>query len=231
MKMHSGRFRIVPGKPLDEGLLREDLDAVGAGLGNLVKQVENVRLHGVPVVVAINRYPTDTEAEHALIRRAAIEAGASGCEVSEVFAKGGEGGLEIARAIEKATSGGSRFRHLYTLQAPVKSKIETIATRVYGADGVDYLPEAEEDVARYERLGYGGLPICMAKTQYSLSHDAALKGRPTGFRLPVRSVRLAAGAGFLYPLCGDMMTMPGLGSSPGLEGVDLDADGRIVGLF
>jgi formate--tetrahydrofolate ligase len=231
MKMHSGRFRIVPGKPLDEGLLREDLDALRAGIPNLAKQIENVHAHGVPVVVAINRFPTDTDAEHAAIREAALAAGASDCRVSDVFARGGEGGVEIAKAIEKAAAKGSRFRFLYPLEASVQEKIATIATSMYGADGVDYSPEAQADVERYERLGFGRLPICMAKTHLSLSHDPSLKGRPKGFRLPIRAVRLAGGAGFLYPLCGEMMTMPGLGSSPGLENVDLDDQGRIVGLF
>ena len=231
LKMHSGRFRIVPGKPLDPGLLREDLDALRAGMPNLEKQIENVRAHGVPVVVAVNRFPTDTDAEHAAIRAAALAAGASGAEVSEVFAKGGAGGLALAAAVEKACEQGSSFRHLYALEAPIRTKIETIAKRMYGADGIDVLPEAAADIERYEKAGYRDLPICMAKTHLSLSHDPALKGRPTGFRLPVRSVRLAAGAGFLYPLCGTMMTMPGLGSEPGLERVDIDAQGRIVGLF
>ncbi len=232
LKMHGGGFRIVPGKPLDPALERENLPAIEAGIGNLEKQVENVRLHGIPAVVAINRYPTDTDREHELIRRRALACGASACEVSEVFAKGGEGGLALARAVEAACEKGeASFRFLYPLDAPVKDKVETIATKMYGAAGVDWSPEASDDVARYERLGYGGLPICMAKTHLSLTADPSVKGRPTGFRLPVRSVRLAAGAGFLYPLCGEMKTMPGLGSHPGLENVDLDANGEIVGLF
>jgi formate--tetrahydrofolate ligase len=231
LKMHSGRFRIVAGKPLDPGLLKEDLDALRAGMPNLEKQIDNVRTHGVPVVVAINRFPTDTDAEHAAIKKAALAAGASGAEVSEVFALGGAGGLALADALEKACAEGSSFRHLYPLDAPIRTKIETIAKRMYGADGIDVQPEAAADIERYEKAGYRDLPICMAKTHLSLSHDPALKGRPTGFRLPVRSVRLAAGAGFLYPLCGTMMTMPGLGSEPGLERVDIDDQGRIVGLF
>ncbi len=231
LKMHSGRFNIVPGKPLDPGLLKEDLDALKAGIGNLVKQVENVRLHGIPVVVAINRFPSDTDAEHAYIAKAAREAGASDACVSEVFGKGGGGGLELARALEKACEQGASFKHLYELDSPIRAKIETIATRMYGAAGVDVLPQAASDIERYEKAGYGKLPICMAKTQYSLSHDPALKGRPTGFRLPIREVRLSAGAGFLVPLVGTMMTMPGLGSAPGLERVDIDEQGRIVGLF
>jgi formate--tetrahydrofolate ligase len=231
LKAHSGRFNIIPGKPLDPGLLTENLDALAAGMPNLVKQIENVRAHGVPVVVAINKFPTDTQAEFDAIKAAALAAGASGCEVSEVFMKGGEGGRAIAQAIEKACDEDSEFQFLYPLEAPVREKIETIATRMYGADGVDFSERASADIDRYEALGYGNLPICMAKTHLSLSHDPALKGRPTGFRLPVREVRLAAGAGFLYPLCGTMMTMPGLGSSPALEQVDIDETGQVVGLF
>jgi formate--tetrahydrofolate ligase len=232
LKMHSGRFRIVPGKPLDPGLDREDLGAIEAGIGNLEKQIENVRLHGLPSVVAINRFPGDTDREHDLIRKRALAAGAHAAEVSEVFAKGGEGGRALAAAVESACEkGGAKFRFLYPLDAPVKDKIHVVATKMYGADGVDYSPEAEEEIARYEKQGFGNLPVCMAKTHLSLTADPEKKGRPTGFRLPVRTVRLSAGAGFLYPLCGEMKTMPGLGSKPGLENVDLDERGEIVGLF
>jgi formate--tetrahydrofolate ligase len=231
LKMHSGRFRIVPGKPLDPGLEREDLGAIEAGIGNLEKQLENVAMHGVPAVVAINRFPADTDREHAFVTKRALAAGAAGCEVSEVFGKGGEGGKALAAAVEKACEKGSKFRFLYPLEAPIREKIETIATKMYGADGVDYEPEAARDIAQFEALGYRALPICMAKTHLSLTADPSKKGRPTGFRLPIRSVRLSAGAGFLYPLCGEMKTMPGLGSKPGLENVDLDASGEIVGLF
>jgi formate--tetrahydrofolate ligase len=231
LKMHSGKFKIVPGRPLDPGLLAEDPEALREGLPNLEKQIENVAAHGVPVVVAINRFPHDTEKEHEIIRAAALAAGAHGCEVSDVFARGGEGGLELAAAVERACDEESRFEFLYPAEAPIREKIEAIATRMYGADGVDYTPRAEAEIDQYEDLGFAGLPICMAKTHLSLSHDPALKGRPTGFRLPVRTIRLAAGAGFLYPLCGEMRTMPGLGSRPALEQVDLDADGQVVGLF
>ncbi|MDA1194851.1 MAG: formate--tetrahydrofolate ligase [Planctomycetota bacterium] len=231
LKMHSGRFKIVPGKPLDPGLLIEDLDALDAGIPNLEAQIANLKAHGVPVVVAINRFPTDTDKEYDAIRKAAMAAGAHACEVSEVFTGGGKGGRAIAEAIESACAQPAKFRHLYEIDAPVREKIETIAKTMYGADGVDFSDEAAADIARYEALGFSKLPICMAKTHLSLSHDPALKGRPKGFRLPVRTVRLAAGAGFLYPLCGTMMTMPGLGSSPGLEQVDIDDEGRPVGLF
>jgi formate--tetrahydrofolate ligase len=231
LKMHSGRFRVVAGKPLDPGLEREDLSAVEAGIGNLEKQLENVAAHGIPAVVAVNRFPTDTDREHDLVRRRALAAGAVAAEVSDVFAKGGEGGKAVARAVEAACERGGSFRFLYPLDLPIREKIETIATRMYGADGVDLSPEAEADAARFEALGFGGLPICMAKTHLSLTADPDRKGRPTGFRLPVRSIRLSAGAGFLLALCGTMQLMPGLGSRPGLENVDLDAAGEIVGLF
>ncbi len=231
LKMHSGRFNIVPGKPLDEDLLREDLDALRAGMPNLEKQIENLHKHGVPVVVAMNRFPTDTDAEYAVIKEAALAAGAHGCEVSDVFASGGEGGVELAEAVERACEAGSDFTHLYDTEAPIAEKIETIAREMYGAAGVEFANEAQADIERYETLGYGNLPICMAKTHLSLSHDPQQKGRPEGFQLPVRNIRLAAGAGFLYPLCGEMRTMPGLGSRPALEQVDIDDDGQIVGLF
>jgi formyltetrahydrofolate synthetase len=232
LKMHSGRFRIVPGKPLDPGLEREDLSAVESGIGNLEKQIENVRLHGLPAVVAVNRFPTDTDREHDLVKKRAVAAGAFAAEVSEVFGKGGEGGKALASAVEAACEkGDAKFRFLYPLDAPVKDKIHTIATKMYGADGVDYTEQADEEIARYEKQGFGDLPICMAKTHLSLTADPEKKGRPTGFRLPVKTVRLSAGAGFLYPLCGEMKTMPGLGSRPGLENVDLDERGEIVGLF
>ena len=232
LKMHSGRFRIVPGKPLDPGLEREDLPALEAGMGNLEKQIENVRAHGIPAVVAINRFPSDTDREHDLIRKRSLGAGAFGAEVSEVFGKGGEGGRALATTLDAAfEKGGGKFRFLYPLEAPVKEKIDANARRMYGADGVDFSEEAEAHVARYEKLGYGALPICMAKTHLSLTAEPERKGRPTGWRLPIRQVRLSAGAGFLYPLCGEMKTMPGLGSRPGLENVDLDERGDIVGLF
>ncbi len=231
LKMHSGRFRVVAGRPLDPGLSREDLRAVDDGLANLDKQIENARLFGVPVVVAINAFPGDTAAEIELIQKRAAAAGAEGAHVSEVWAKGGAGGEDLARAVLAAAERPKRFRFLYELDRPIKEKIETIATRIYGADGVEYLPAAEQQIARYSDLGFGGLPICMAKTHLSLSHDPALKGRPRGFRVPVREVRASLGAGFLYPLLGEMRTMPGLPSEPNAWKIDLDDDDRVVGLF
>lgn len=231
LKMHSGRFRVIAGKPLDPALLREDLKAVEDGLGNLEKQIENARLFGVPVVVAINTFPTDTEAEIELIRERSMSAGAEGAYRSEVWARGGAGAEDLARAALKATERPRRFRFLYELEWPIKRKIETIAAQMYGADGVIYLPAAERQIERYTELGYGNLPICMAKTHLSLSHDPALKGRPQGFRVPVREVRASLGAGFLYPLLGEMRTMPGLPSQPNTWKIDIDEDGNVVGLF
>ena len=231
LKAHSGKYRVVAGRPLDPGLSQEDFPALREGLANLEKQIENVRLHGVPVVVAINHFPTDTDAEVALIREVALAAGAAECAVSRIWAEGGDGGREMAAAVVRAADGGSDFRFLYPLDLPVKEKIATIATKIYGAAGVSYAPEAERNIRDIERQGYGDLPICIAKTHLSLSHDPALKGRPTGFTVPVRAVRLSAGAGFIYPLAGDIRTMPGLGSDPAGTRVDLDANGKVVGLF
>ena len=231
LKMHSGRYRVVAGRPLDPGLTREDLKAVEDGCANLDKQIDNARLFGVPVVVAINAFATDTPAEIDVVRRRSIAAGAEGAYVSEVWGKGGAGGEELARAVLAAAERPKSFRFLYELDWPVKKKIETIAARIYGADGVDYLPAAEQQIAKYTELGYGDLPICMAKTHLSISHDGALKGRPSGFRVPIREVRASLGAGFLYPLLGEMRTMPGLPSEPNTWKIDIDDDGNVVGLF
>jgi formate--tetrahydrofolate ligase len=231
LKMHSGRYRVVAGRPLDPGLAREDLQAVEDGSANLEKQIENARLFGVPVVVAINAFPTDTAAEVELIRQRSLAAGAEGAHVSEAWARGGAGAEELARAVVKAAEQPKQFQFLYDLDRPIKEKIETITTRIYGADGVDYLPAAEQQIRTYTELGYGNLPICMAKTHLSISHDPALKGRPRGFRVPIREVRASLGAGFLYPLLGDMRTMPGLPSEPNAWKIDLDDAGNVVGLF
>jgi formate--tetrahydrofolate ligase len=232
LKMHGGVGRIVAGKPLDPALLTENVAAVTAGGANLAKQIENVRLFNVPVVVAINSFPTDTPAEVEAVRAVALAAGALDAVVANHWAKGGEGAEALAKAVWAAAEvGAPDFKLLYPDDASLTSKIETIATQVYGADGIDLSPVAAKQLAQYEALGFGKLPICMAKSQYSLSHDAALKGRPTGWRLPIREVRLSAGAGFVTPLAGEMRTMPGLPSRPGGENIDLDADGEIVGLF
>ena len=232
LKMHGGVGRIVAGKPLDPALLAENVEAVTLGGANLAKQIENVRLYNVPVVVAINSFPTDTPAEYDAVRQVALAAGAREAVVANNWARGGDGAADLATAVwAAAEEGAPDFKLLYPDDAPLVSKIETIATQVYGADGVDLSAPAAKQLAQYESLGFGRLPICMAKSQYSLSHDAALKGRPTGWRLPIREVRLSAGAGFVTPLAGEMRTMPGLPSKPGGENIDLDANGDIVGLF
>ena len=232
LKMHGGVGRIVAGKPLDPALTTENVAAVRAGAANLAKQIEVVGLYGVPVVVAINAFPTDTPAEVEAIREVALAAGARDAVVTRNFAEGGAGAEGLARAVwDAAAVGAPDFHLLYPDEMPLAEKIETIATRVYGADGVDLAPAAVKALKRYEEAGFGHLPICVAKTQYSLSHDANLKGRPTGFRVPVRDVRLAAGAGFVTALVGEMRTMPGLPSSPGGERIDLDEAGEVLGLF
>ncbi|MHB0979291.1 MAG: formate--tetrahydrofolate ligase [Thermoleophilia bacterium] len=211
-------------------LKAENLAALEKGLENLQKHVENMHLYGVPVVVAINRFPDDTESEIKLLDEK-VKAMGSKVVLSEVWAKGGDGGVELAREVVRiCTEEKPDFKFLYGLDESIKAKIEAISTKVYGADGVDYAPEAEEAIERYTKNGYAGLPICMAKTQASLSDDKTKVGRPTGWRLTVREVRLSAGAGFIVPVCGKMMTMPGLPKRPAAEVIDL-VDGKIVGLF
>ena len=232
LKMHGGVGRIVAGKPLDPALTQENVEAVRKGAENLAAHIEIVRKYDVPVVVAMNAFPTDTDAEYAAIREVSIAAGARDAVVTRNFAEGGAGAEDLARAVwAAAEEGAPDFRFLYPDEMPLREKIETIAREIYGAAGVDFTPGASKRLADYESLGYGHLPVCMAKTHLSLSHDASLKGRPTGFRFPVRDVRLSAGAGFIYPLAGDMRTMPGLPSKPAGESIDIDADGEIVGLF
>ena len=232
LKMHGGLGRIVAGKPLDPALLAENVEAVRAGGRNLAKQIDNVRAFGVPVVVAINAFPTDTPAEVAAIRDVALAAGARAAVETTHFTDGGRGAEALARAVwAAAEEGAPDFHFLYPDDAPLRDKIETIATRIYGAAGVEFAPAADRTLRRYEELGYGQLPVCMAKTQYSLSHDPNLKGCPSGFTVPIRDVGLSAGAGFVTAFAGDMRTMPGLPSTPGGEQIDIDADGNIVGLF
>jgi len=232
LKMHGGAFKVVPGKPLDYDLVaRENMGALDKGCENLDKQIENVRMHGVPVVVALNRFDTDTDKEIQYVIDRAKRSGASDAVVSEVWAKGGAGGEDLARAVVRACDEPSKFRFLYPLEIPIEEKIETIATKIYGADGIDLEPAARRQIKLYTDLGYDELPICMAKTHLSLSHDPKLKGRPRNFRVPIREVRASVGAGFLYPLLGTMRTMPGLPSVPAGTKVDIDENGRVVGLF
>jgi formate--tetrahydrofolate ligase len=230
MKAHSGAHRIVAGRPLPPALLAENPDDVRAGAANLVKQIENVRLHGVTPVIAINAFPDDFPSEYDAIREIAASLGVR-CAVSTHFADGGAGARDLAEAVAEAAEEPGSFSFLYPSEAPLRDKIGAIATRVYGADGVDYSPAAARALDRFESHGFGGLSVCIAKTHLSISSDPALKGAPTGWRLPVREVRLSAGAGFVYAICGDMRTMPGLGSHPAAFDIDLDADGQIIGLY
>src|SRR6185503_11155191 len=233
LKAHSGAHRIVAGKALPDALLAENPDEVHIGGANLRKQIENIRLHGVSPIVAINAFPGDHPSEQAAIAEIAAEMGAR-VAVCTHFTDGGRGAYELAEAVAEAAAepagpdGG--FRFLYPDSATLKEKIETIATKVYGAAGVDYDLTASRQLATYEANGYGNLPVCIAKTHLSLSSDASLKGAPTGWRLPVREVRASIGAGFIYPICGDMRTMPGLGATPAAHLVDIDRDGNIINL-
>ncbi|MBA4370080.1 MAG: formate--tetrahydrofolate ligase [Coriobacteriaceae bacterium] len=231
LKAHSGRFQVSPGKPLDERLKREDMESLTEGICNLEKHVENMKKYGIPVVVAVNTFPTDTEREHDFIKERALAAGADFAVVHRVHADGGAGGVELAEAVVAACEMPKEFKLLYPDEASIKEKIEAIACGIYGADGVDYLPAAEAKVKLYTDLGLSHLPICMAKTHLSLSHDSTLKGRPTGWRLPIRDIRASTGAGFLYPLCGDMRTMPGLPKTPAGDSIDLTDTGQVAGLF
>jgi formate--tetrahydrofolate ligase len=214
-----------------EDLATENLDALRRGIDNLAAHVGIVRRYGLPCVVSINVFPTDTPAEINLIGELAVEAGAETVVVNRGFAEGGDGALKLAEAVVAACERPNAFQPLTADGARIEDQIEAIATTLYGADGVDYLPAAERDVATMHRLGFGTLPVCMAKTHLSLSHDPALVNRPHGFRLPVRGVVPSAGAGFVVVLCGDMQRMPGLGKKPNFTEVDLDADGRTIGLF
>lgn len=231
LKMHGGGPVVVAGKPLAHEYKQEALDLVRAGCCNMQRHIENCKKFGVGVVVAINRFVSDTDAELEVVRQAAMEGGAFDAVVCEHWAKGGAGAVGLADAVERACAAPTDFRFLYASELPIKEKIEIIAREMYRADGVDYLPEAEAAIAKYTRMGFDNLPICMAKTQYSFSHDASQKGAPLGFRLPIREVRASVGAGFLYPLVGTMMTMPGLPTRPCFYEIDLDPEtGGIVGL-
>lgn len=231
--MHGGGPKVVAGRPLDPAYTQENLDLLRAGLPNLIHHIKIARKYGIPVVVAINTFSTDTEAELELIKKAAVEeGGAEDAKISRHWELGGEGAIELAEAVVKAANQQSSFKFLYPLDWSIKKKIETIACEVYGADGVDFAPEAEARIEEYTRLGFDKLPICMAKTHLSLSHDPNLKGVPSGYRIPIREIRASVGAGFLYPLLGKMSTMPGLPTRPAFYDVDLDLEtGRVVGLF
>ena len=232
LKMHGGAFEFIPGKGVDKELMNKpDVEAVRKGCENLEKMIENMKLFGLPVVVAINNFDADTKEEISVIKEIAKSAGAEDAVVSNVWLKGGEGGIELAEAVVKAAEKPTEFKFLYPLDWPIKKKIEIIADKIYGADGVNYSAEAEKKIDLYTKQGFDKLPICMAKTHLSLSHDPNLKGRPRGFTIPIRDVRASVGAGFLYPLLGEMRTMPGLPKIPAGTNVDIDEDGNIVGLF
>ena len=231
LKMHGGGPKVVAGKPLADAYTQENLDLLEKGCTNLVRMIADVRAFGIPVVVGVNRFKDDTDNEVALVRRLAIEAGAADAVVSNHWAEGGAGAVELGKAVIKAFEKKSDFHFLYSLDLSIKEKIEKIVKEIYGGAGVEYSPEAEKKVELYTRQGFDKLPICMAKTQYSLSHDPNLKGAPSGFTVPVRDIRASVGAGFLYPLLGTMATMPGLSTRPGYYDVDIDtATGRIIGL-
>ena len=229
LKVHSGRFRVVAGRPLPPELLAENPDDVRAGAANLLKQIENVRLHGVSPVVAINAFPSDHASEHQVIREIAESAGAR-VAVTTHFADGGRGAVGLARAVEEACNEPTDFRLLYPDEFTLRQKIERVATAVYGAGAVDYSPLANEQLDNYERNGFGRLPVCIAKTHLSISGNPALLGAPTGHTLGVREVRASVGAGFVYPVCGEMRTMPGLGRQPAAAIIDLLENGDIVNL-
>jgi len=228
LKAHSGRFKITPGKALPPELLAENPGDVRAGIANLRKHIQIIEGFGIWPVVAINAFDTDFDSEHQVIRDLCTEMGVK-CAVSTHVVNGGAGAEDLARTLVDALRTPSRFRFTYASDAHLTAKIEAVAKQVYGADGVDFAPPAAKALAEYERLGFGGLPVVIAKTHLSISHDPSLLGAPTGWRLPVREVRAAAGAGYVYAICGDMRTMPGLSSHPNAEKIDL-VDGEIVGL-
>ncbi len=229
LKAHSGKHHIVAGKPLPDEILRENPDEVHEGGDNLRKQLENMRVHGCTPVVAINVFPGDHDGDINAIKEIAAEYNARSA-VSTHFTEGGAGATELANAVAEASEEESNFKVLYPDEMSLRDKIRTVAQKVYGADDIDISPAAAKQIDNYEANGFGNLPVCIAKSHLSLSHDASLKGAPTGWTLPVREVRASVGAGFVYPICGDMRTMPGLGKTPALQTIDIAADGQIVGL-
>ena len=232
LKMHGGGPKVVAGKPLAPVYTDEDVELVRKGLPNMERHIRNALKFGVNVVVAVNSFNDDKPSELELICKAALEAGAMDAVVCTNWMEGGRGALALAEAVVRAAGQPSHFKFLYPLELPIKEKIEKVCTELYGAQGVDYSPEAEAKIELYTRLGFGNLPLCMAKTHLSFSHDPALKGAPRGFRVPVSDIRASVGAGFLYPLLGDMRTMPGLPTRPVFYDVDMDLEtGRVLGLF
>jgi len=229
LKAHSGNHKIVAGKALPPALLEANPDEVHQGGDNLRKQLENMKIHGVTPVVAINVFPGDHDEDIAAIHEIAAEYGARAA-VSTHFSDGGRGAADLASAIAEAAEEESNFAPLYPDEMPIREKIETVAKKVYGADGIDVSPAAAKQIDNYEANGFGNLPVCIAKTHLSISAFASLKGAPTGWTLPVREVRASVGAGFVYPICGDMRTMPGLGKTPAAQKIDIDEHGNVVNL-
>ena len=231
LKMHGGGPKVTAGQPLHPDYTMENLGLLEKGCSNLVRMIRSAKLFGIPVVVAVNRFADDTAAEIELVREMAVQAGAYDAVGSSHWAEGGAGAVDLGRAVIAACELPANFRFLYPLDTGIKSKIETIVREVYGGSGVEYLPEAEKKIELFTRLGFGNLPVCMAKTHLSVSHDPSLKGAPTGFVVPVRDIRASVGAGFLYPLLGTMSTMPGLPTRPAYYDIDLDLETeRVIGL-
>ncbi|RMF78242.1 MAG: formate--tetrahydrofolate ligase [Chloroflexi bacterium] len=231
LKAHTGKYRIIAGKPLDEGLTTENVADVETGAANMIRHLENMRKFGVNPVVAINIFDNDTQKEIDAVKEIALAHGAVGVSEARHWAEGGAGAAELAEMVVQACDQPNDFQFLYDVDLPIKDKIEIIAKEIYRAADVDYTPEANRQIASFENDGFGKLPICMAKTHLSFTADPKIKGAPDGFTLPVREVRASVGAGFIYPLCGDMRTMPGLSKTPAAQNVDIDADGKVVGLF
>jgi formyltetrahydrofolate synthetase len=231
LKAHTGKYKIVPGKPLDPALLQENVADVEEGAANMIRHLQNLGKFGITPVVAINHFTHDTEKEIAAVKEIALGCGAHAVSVAKHWAEGGKGAAELAEMVVDAANAPSDFKYLYDVNLPIKQKIETIAKEIYGADGVDYESAAEKQIAQFEKNGFGNLPICMAKTHLSFTDDPKIKGAPTGFRITITEARASVGAGFIYPLCGEMRTMPGLGADPAAMRVDIDENGNVVGLF
>jgi methylenetetrahydrofolate dehydrogenase (NADP+)/methenyltetrahydrofolate cyclohydrolase/formyltetrahydrofolate synthetase/formate--tetrahydrofolate ligase len=231
LKTHGGGPKVVPGKPLDKVYREENLDLLRAGMSNLEAHIGNAQKFGVPVVVAVNTFATDTQAEIDLVKSMAMQAGAFAAVTADPWGGGGPGCTEMAEAVVAACEEELDFDFLYPLDMSIEEKITTIATEIYGASGIELSAKAKKQIAGYEENGFGNLPICMAKTHLSISHDPNLKGAPTGYVMPVREVRASVGAGFIYPIIGAMRTMPGLGTKPAYMNVDVDEEGNVVGLF
>jgi len=232
LKTHGGGPEVTPGKPLSEVYLEENLEILEKGCSNLEKHISNAKKFGLKVIVAVNQFSSDTQAELDLVVRRALAAGADAARPANHWAQGGAGAADLAKAlIEAIEDKPSEFKFLYDLSLPLASKIETIAKEMYGADGIELSELAKEQLARYERQGFANLPVCMAKTHLSLSHEPQLKGAPSGFTVPIRYCKLSAGAKFVVALVGTMQTMPGLSTRPGAYDIDLDENGQVQGLF